>query len=176
MPGLTAGTCLRKDFGMINEWTPYPDMLLSAWKMNEYIPCFLVDHLLKRTQIHDRRVVLLGYSFKADTDDIRDSLAPKLHRYIHRQLPLEVRVSDDHLPNPIPDPANGAVRNWPIDEALAGAECVFVATNHSSYGEALRQLARRHPEAWVADIWNCGGIDQIFYQAGALLAATREVN
>ena len=53
-PGFTAGTCLRKDFGMINEWSPYPDMLLSAWKMNEYIPAFLVQHLLKRTDLHER--------------------------------------------------------------------------------------------------------------------------
>ena len=37
MPGLTAGTCLH---GMINEWSPYPDLLLAAWKMNEYIPAF----------------------------------------------------------------------------------------------------------------------------------------
>jgi UDP-N-acetyl-D-mannosaminuronic acid dehydrogenase len=176
MPGLTAGTCLRKDFGMINEWSPYPDMLLSAWKMNEYIPAFLVEHLRKRTSIHGRRVALLGYSFKADTDDIRDSLAPKLYRYIERQLPLDIFVTDHHLPDPIPDPANGKVKNWAVDEALADAECVFVATNHSAYGEVLRKLARRNPEAWIADIWNCGGVDQIFYQAGALLAAEREVN
>jgi UDP-N-acetyl-D-mannosaminuronic acid dehydrogenase len=26
LPGLTAETCLRKDFGMINEWSPYPDL------------------------------------------------------------------------------------------------------------------------------------------------------
>ena len=74
-PGMTAGTCLRKDFGMINEWSPYPDMLLSAWKVNEYVPAFLVDHLLQRTEIHDTVVAILGFSFKAETDDVRDSLA-----------------------------------------------------------------------------------------------------
>lgn len=175
-PGLTAGTCLRKDFGMINEWSPYPDMLLSAWKMNEYIPAFLVQHLRQRTPIHDRRVVMLGYSFKQDTDDTRDSLAPKLYRYIERELPRELRVSDHHLPNPIPDAGNGEVPNWPVDEALAGADCVFVATNHSGYDRVLRRLAERNPEAWVADIWNVGGADQVFYRAGALLAADREKN
>lgn len=87
-PGLTAGTCLRKDFGMINEWSPYPDLLLSAWKMNEYIPAFLVQHLRQRTPLHDKRVALLGYSFKADTDDVRDSLAPKLYRYVDRETPV----------------------------------------------------------------------------------------
>jgi UDP-N-acetyl-D-mannosaminuronic acid dehydrogenase len=170
-PGLTAGTCLRKDFGMINEWSPYPDLLLSAWKMNEYIPAFLVQHLQQRTPIHDRRVAMLGYSFKADTDDVRDSLAPKLYRYIDRETPLEIRVSDGYLPDPVPaESGTGPLRNWPLEDALAEADCVFVATNHSQYAAALRTLAERRPECWVADIWNVGGIDQIFYQAGALRA------
>lgn len=169
-PGLTAGTCLRKDFGMINEWSPYPDLLLSAWKMNEYIPAFLVQHLRQRTPLQDRRVAMLGYSFKADTDDVRDSLAPKLYRYLERETPLEIRVSDGNLPDPTPAESGTApLRNWPLDEALAEVDCVFVATNHREYGPALQRLALTRPHAWVADIWNVGGIDQIFYQAGALL-------
>jgi UDP-N-acetyl-D-mannosaminuronic acid dehydrogenase len=167
VPGLTAGTCLRKDFGMINEWSPYPDMLLSAWKMNEYVPAFLVKHMLQRTQLHDRRVAILGWSFKADTDDVRDSLSPKLMRYISRELPLEVRASDHHLPDPLPD--TGGLKNHDLDQALAEADCVFVAMNHSRYQEAIRRLAASRPHAWIADIWNLGGIDQIFYQAREVL-------
>ena len=167
VPGLTAGTCLRKDFGMINEWSPYPDMLLSAWKMNEYVPAFLVKHMLQRTPLHDRRVAILGWSFKADTDDVRDSLSPKLMRYVSRELPLEVRVSDHHLPDPLPD--GGGIKNHAIEEALDGADCVFLAINHSRYPEVIRDLAARRPDAWIADIWNLGGIDQIFYQARQVL-------
>ncbi len=174
-PGLTAGTCLRKDFGMINEWSPYPDLLLSAWKMNEYIPAFLVQHLMQRTKLHDRRVALLGYSFKADTDDVRDSLAPKLYRYIARETPLHVRVHDPHLADPVPaEGGNESLQNWPADVALADVDCVFVATNHSEFPAILRQLAVDRPEAWVADIWNVCGIDQMFYQAGALRGASGE--
>ena len=165
-PGLTAGTCLRKDFGMINEWSPYPDLLLSAWKMNEYMPAFLVQHLRQRTPLHDRRVAMLGFSFKADTDDVRDSLAPKLLRYIERETPLSVRVHDPHLPSPLPE-SEGVV-NSSLDDALSNVDCVFVATNHTGFDAALRGLADTRPDAWVADIWNVGGIDQMFYQAGAL--------
>ncbi|MCB9526426.1 MAG: nucleotide sugar dehydrogenase [Myxococcales bacterium] len=170
-PGLTAGTCLRKDFGMINEWSPYPDMLLSAWKMNEYIPAFLVQHLGKRTELHDKVVAILGYTFKMDTDDTRDSLAPKLYRYVQRQLPEAIRVSDHHLPATIVDDRNGELRNWDVDEALNGADCVFIATNHTGYNEALRRLAERQPDTWVADIWNVTRADLMFYKAGALLDA-----
>ncbi|MCA9539565.1 MAG: nucleotide sugar dehydrogenase, partial [Myxococcales bacterium] len=67
-PGLTAGTCLRKDFGMISEWCPYPDLLLAAWKMNEAMPAFLVRHLEQRAPLRGARVAVLGYTFKRDTD------------------------------------------------------------------------------------------------------------
>ena len=140
-------------------------MLLSAWKMNEYIPAFLVKHLSQRISLQDRVVVVLGYTFKQDTDDTRDSLAPKLVRYLERSLPAEIRVSDHHLADPIPDAGNGIIKNWPLAEALRGAECVFVATNHTGYRAALRTLP---PHVWIADLWNVGGADQVFYPAGAL--------
>ena len=165
MPGFTAGTCLRKDFGMINEWSPYPDMLLSAWKMNEFIPAFLVTHLKKRVEIHDRTVAVLGYTFKMDTDDTRDSLAPKLIRYIERELPKEVRLSDHHLPTPSFTDEGRDFRNYTTDEALDSVDCVFVATNHSAYAEVLKKLASIRPKAWIVDIWNLSGVDRIFYQA-----------
>ena len=112
------------------------------------------------------------FSFKADTDDIRDSLVPKLCRYIERQLPMEVRISDHNLPDPIHEPsASTPLRNWPVNDALVDVDCVFVATNHTGYHEVLLELGRNRPEAWVADIWNVGGIDQIFYQAGDLVNA-----
>ncbi len=170
MPGFTAGTCLRKDFGMINEWSPYPDMLVSAWKMNEFTPAMLVKQLMQRTKIHDSKVAVLGFTFKQDTDDIRDSLVPKLCRYIHRQLPMELRVTDHHLPDPIKEPsASEPIRNWAVNDALDGVDCVFVATNHTGYGDVLKEFGKTHPDAWIADIWNVGGLDQIYYQAGQLV-------
>ena len=87
MPGLTAGSCLRKDFGMINETNSYSDLLLNAWKINEYIPKFLVEKALEFSAFTNKNIGILGYSFKKDTDDTRDSLVPKLVRYIEREVP-----------------------------------------------------------------------------------------
>ena len=47
-PGLTGGTCLRKDFGMLNEKNPGTDLFLSAWKVNEYIPLHLTETIDKK--------------------------------------------------------------------------------------------------------------------------------
>ncbi len=171
MPGFTAGTCLRKDFGMISEWNPYSDLLLSAWKVNEFMPAFLVQHLRQRFDIADKKVALLGYTFKAETDDVRDSLAPKLLRYIERELPSEVRVCEPHLGDPTEDVINGRVKNWSIREALDGVDAVFVATNHAVFADALRALSAGRPEAWVADLWNVTGHGEVFYRAGDLAIA-----
>jgi UDP-N-acetyl-D-mannosaminuronic acid dehydrogenase len=159
---------------MISEWSPYPDMMLSAWKMNEYTPAFLVSHLLQRAPIHDRVIAILGYTFKRDTDDIRDSLVPKLYRYVLREMPFEIRVSDHHLPGTIEDPANGSLTNFEVRDALRGADSVFVAIDHTGYDRALRDLAGHSPSTWVVDLWNVGGIDSVFYQAGDLLTGGRE--
>lgn len=171
-PGFTAGTCLRKDFGMVNEWSAHPDLMLSAWKVNESMPVFLVDHMARRTELEGRHIAILGFSFKSDTDDLRDSLAPKLWRYLQRRMPESIMVSDHHLPDPIPEDSVGRPRNVPADEALQRADIVFVATNHTGYGDLLRELAVSRPEVWVGDLWNVGMADKVFYRAGELLPDT----
>jgi len=170
-PGLTAGTCLRKDFGMINEWNPHPDLMLAAWKMNEFVPAFLVQHLEQRMPLEGRRVAVLGYSFKRDTDDVRDSLVPKLVRYIERCVPAEVRISDHNLPDPLPtEPGEPARDNIDFEQAVRGVDAGFVAIDHALYPTLIRKLPDLAPDAWVVDLWNVGAIEQTFYRARELRA------
>jgi len=166
-PGLTAGSCLRKDFGMLSEWSAYPDLFLMAWKVNEHMPVFLVERVLERTQLHESNVALLGWTFKADTDDPRESLSPKLYRYIQRELPIEVRVSDHHLGGTIDEETLGELRNWSAREAVTGAEVIFVAVGHTGYAELLSELPSLAPGAWVVDLWNVSGGGRIVYQVEA---------
>lgn len=174
-PGLTAGTCLRKDFGMVNEWSPHPDLLLAAWKMNEYVPAFLVQHLEQRLPLEGRTVAVLGYSFKRDSDDVRDSLVPKLVRYIERCVPAEVRVSDHNLPDPLPAPAGEPARpNFAFEAAVRDADAVFVAVNHSLYPTFVRRLPALAPAAWIVDLWDVGGTEQTFYRSADLRPTTHE--
>lgn len=154
-PGFTAGTCLRKDFGMINEFAPYPDLLLSAWKVNEYMPRFLVEAALERGPLAGKTVAVLGYTFKRGADDLRDSLAPKLVRQILREVPAEVRICEPYQGAELPSPKEdgGRVRNWGLADALRGADVAFVATNHELFTRDLLKLAQ--PQTLVVDLWNC---------------------
>jgi len=162
-PGFTAGACLRKDFGMINEHIPYMDMLLSAWKINEYVPHFLVDHMKSRSTINGKRVAVLGFSFKQDSDDPRDSLTPKLIRYIEREVPKEIRICEPNMAYGI-NLENG-YKNLSLNDALVDADIVFMAMNHSEFKNnfsAILDICKK--ETWFADVWNVSGMNKIFFQ------------
>src|ERR687886_762373 len=47
-PGLTSGTCLRKDFAFAEERSSAPGMLLAVSRVHETVPRFIVDGLRRR--------------------------------------------------------------------------------------------------------------------------------
>jgi UDP-N-acetyl-D-mannosaminuronic acid dehydrogenase len=155
-PGLTAGTCLRKDFAFSEERSSAPGMLLAVSRVHETVPLFLVDGVKRRIggSLRERSVAVLGLAFKSDTDDERDSLSHKLIRLLEREL-ADVSVHDPVVATP----TSG------FDEAVSGADVVIVATNHSAYStpEALRSIAElAGPDCLLVDPWNALGTSQVF--------------
>ncbi len=162
-PGLTAGTCLRKDFAFSEERSAAPGMLLAVSRVNESVPLFLLEGVKRRVgTLANRRVAVLGLAFKADTDDERDSLAHKLIRLLEREL-ADIRVHDPHVPTPTVS----------LEEAADGADIVIVATNHSDFRDprtlaAITAMASE--DCLVVDPWNCWGAAQVFAYASELSA------
>jgi len=154
-PGLTAGTCLRKDFAFSEERSAAPGMLLAVSRVHESVPLFLLEGVKRRLgPLANRKVAVLGLAFKADTDDERDSLAHKLIRLLEREL-ADVAVHDPHVPTPTVS----------LAEALDGADAVMVATNHTEFRDprTLAAIAERAGgDCLVVDPWNCWGAAQIF--------------
>ena len=111
-------------------------MLLAVSRVNESVPLFLVEGIKRRLgDLRERKVAVLGLAFKGDTDDERDSLSHKLIRLLEREL-ADVAVHDPVVATPTAG----------FDEAVAGADVVVVATNHSAYsnaGGARRDRAHR---------------------------------
>lgn len=160
-PGFTAGTCLRKDFGMINESIPFTDLLLSAWKVNEFMPKFLVDGVCKRIQLKGKKIAVLGYTFKQDVDDIRDSLVPKLMRYLRRENPKQIVVNEPNLGDLI---ENGVV-NTSLYECIVDADVVILAINHAEYVDNYNEIVEKvKPGTVFADLWNLGKNKGVFYK------------
>jgi UDP-N-acetyl-D-mannosaminuronic acid dehydrogenase len=162
-PGLTAGTCLRKDFAFSEEKSNAPGMLLGVSRVHESVPLFLVDGVKRRLgSLRERKVAVLGLAFKADTDDDRDSLSHKLVRLLEREL-ADVAVHDPVVATPTTS----------FEEAVAGAAVVIVATNHSAYSspDTLRAIADGAGEdCLVVDPWNALGAAQVFAYANEVAA------
>jgi len=158
LPGMTAGTCLRKDFTFSEERSNAPGMLLAVSRVNESVPLFLVDGLKRRLgSLRDRKVAVLGLAFKADTDDERDSLSHKLIRLLEREL-ADVAVHDPLVATPTQS----------FEEAVLDADAVVVATNHSCFRGpgTLRAIAdSARSSAVIADPWNTFGQGEVFTSA-----------
>jgi UDP-N-acetyl-D-mannosaminuronic acid dehydrogenase len=164
-PGLTAGTCLRKDFTFSEERSNAPGMLLAVSRVHESVPLFLVEGMKRRIgDLSGRKVAVLGLAFKRDTDDERDSLSHKLIRLLEREL-ADVAVHDPRVSTP----------SQSFDEALAGADAVVVATNHSDFDgpEPLRRIGElAADDCLVVDPWNAFGSAQVFAYAAEVAALT----
>src|SRR3954466_1074745 len=158
-PGLTSGTCLRKDFAFSEERSSAPGMLLAVSRVHETVPLFLVEGLKRRLggSLRNSKVAVLGLTFQRDTDDTRDSLALKLVRLLEREL-AHVAPHDPHVPD----------ASEPLEAALEGADAVVIATNHAEFEGLLPRVPR---EALLVGPWNATGSAQVFAFADELMPA-----
>jgi UDP-N-acetyl-D-mannosaminuronic acid dehydrogenase len=139
-------------------------MLLAVSRVHESVPLFLVDGVKRRLGggLRERKIAVLGLAFKADTDDERDSLSHKLIRLLEREL-ADVAVHDPVVASPTSD----------FEEAIADADVVIVATNHSAFSrpEALQAIAERAgSDCLVVDPWNALGTGQVFAYVSEVVA------
>ena len=152
LPGLTAGTCLRKDFAFSEERSNAPGMLLAVSRVHESVPLFLVDGIKRRARrrLRERKVAVLGLAFKRDTDDERDSLAHKLIRLLEREL-ADVVVHDPIVATPTTELRRGGRgrrrrrRGDQPQRLLAAA------------GARARSPSAPAPDCLVVDPWNAFG-------------------
>jgi len=146
-PGPAGGPCLSKDgYFLIQELT-FPDFVLTAWKLNDSVPAHLVQRLRKAValtgaRIEETKVAVLGQAFKADIDDDRLSPAVRVIELLE-DLGANVAVHDPYL------------SDRPLDEVLADAQGVVLATNHSMYYKLdLKRLAELvDPGCVLIDAW-----------------------
>ena len=162
-PGLTGGTCLRKDFAFSEERSNAPGMLLAVSRVNESVPLFLVEGMKRRLgSLNGRKIAVLGLAFKGNTDDERDSLAHKLVRLLEREL-ADVAVHDPRVATPTP----------PFEETVAGADAVVIAANHEEFmgADVLHAVsALAGDSALIVDPWNCFAAGQVFGYVAELSA------
>jgi UDP-N-acetyl-D-mannosaminuronic acid dehydrogenase len=164
-PGFSAGTCLRKDFGMLSEAYWSADILVSSWRINETMPKFLVDAAYERWgELDDLNVTVLGYSFKRDADDVRDTLTNKVLRYLHRACPRQLTLQDHMVDEKDVTMLQGMKFTKDLDAAVADADVIMIATNHSLYTQRKNLILERveRKQTRVVDLWNSLETGKVF--------------
>jgi len=122
--GFSAGPCLLKDTMQLSAFNSNNFLLgHAAMMINEGLPNFIVEDLRKRYDLSKKKVGILGMAFKADIDDIRDSLSYKLGKLL-RFHGVEVYYSDEFAKD-----ATFVSK----EELIKNSEIIIVGVPHSAY-------------------------------------------
>lgn len=122
--GFAAGPCLLKDTMQLAAFDANNFLLgHAAMMINEGLPSFVVEDLKKRYDLTKTKVGILGMTFKADIDDIRDSLSYKLGKIL-RFNGAQVFYSDEFASNP---------DFISKEKLLEKSDVVVVAVPHTNY-------------------------------------------
>lgn len=122
--GFSAGPCLLKDTMQLAAFDTNNFLLgHAAMIINEGLPSFVAEDLKKRYDLTKTKVGILGMTFKADIDDIRDSLSFKLGKIL-RFNGADVYYSDEFAKNPTFISKN---------KLIEICDVVIVAVPHSNY-------------------------------------------
>ena len=87
------GPCLYKDGFLLTEPLPFHGLVSTAFRINEGMPMQIIQRLKRHPD--GERVCVLGATFKADSDDMRNSLSVKLVNQL-KLAGYDVRVVDTH--------------------------------------------------------------------------------
>ena len=122
--GFTAGPCLLKDTMQLSSFYKNKFSLgHTAMQINENIPKFLINDLEKKYNLKNKIFGILGLAFKAETDDIRDSLSIKLVGYLKRKN-FKVLQSDEYYQNKI---------NIKKESLIKKSDIIIIAAPHNAY-------------------------------------------
>ncbi len=133
------GPCLYKDGFFLLERFPFPEMITAAFKINEGMTMQIVQKIKQHPGM--RKIAILGLTFKADSDDIRNSLSFKLKKQLE-YYDYQLVLVDPHIPTA-----------QPISD-LAKSDCVILMTPHSAFHD-LRLILKTVDNAncLFVDIW-----------------------
>jgi len=137
--GFAAGPCLLKDTMQLAAFNASGFSLgHAAMAINEGLPSFLVESLKHRHKLDETKVGILGMAFKADIDDIRDSLSYKLGKVL-RFHGADVYYSDEFARDPT---------FISKEQLVERCDVVIVGVPHSAYRTLVVP-----PRVEVVDLW-----------------------
>ena len=137
--GFAAGPCLLKDTMQLTSFSNNQFFIgQAAMNINEGLPNYIINRLKKEIDLSKMTVGILGMAFKADIDDIRDSLSYKLGKIL-RFEGANVIYSDEYAKDP---------SFLSKEELINLADIIIVGTPHSNYKKLKINAKTRLIDLW----------------------------
>ena len=116
-----------------------------------------------RTELEDKwekaESIAKEQGFKKDSDDIRDSLVPKLVRYLEKSVPKEIIISDPNLNKQNIQNLNIVS----IEKLIKHSDIIIIAVNHSKfYNKNIFKKIKKN--TLIVDLWNCFGTKKFIFK------------
>ncbi|MDG0866430.1 nucleotide sugar dehydrogenase [Candidatus Lucifugimonas marina] len=136
------GPCLYKDGWFLIDRVPFNELISSSFRINEGMPMQILQQLdvwLGDSKLN--KVAILGMTFKANSDDLRNSLSAKLSKQLDARGVEVIAIE----PN---------VEGFDSINDLSGVDAVVLMTPHREFDD-LRLIADtvNNPKCIFVDIW-----------------------
>ena len=138
--GFSAGPCVLKDTMQLKSFYKfYFGLGLAAMKINENNIIDLIIKKIKNTKNYKAKTVgLMGVAFKAETDDIRDSLSIKIIKKL-KKLRLNVIYTDEYYSD----------KNiYKLKNFLKKSDIIIVGAPHKKYKKLKLPKNKQYIDIW----------------------------
>jgi len=153
-PGMMGGSCLTKDPDFLTTMALksgiLPKILLATKDINESLP----KHVAKLTsdafkeagkEIKNSKIAILGFAFKGETDDTRETPVLPLIETLGELSPREISVYDPYVHLSDMENLNIKVADS-IESAIRDSDCVIIGAEHNEirnldYAELFERLS-----------------------------------
>ena len=159
--GFTAGTCLRKDYGLLVQDQSIGDYAIAAWRVNERQPLTLMQAAQRHADLKKSKVAILGVGFKKDVDDLRDSLSLKLAENLQPNC-AEVFFEDNFVKADSIELGLTPLKKADMRRVEAEADVLIIGANHTYYETLAENIMtwNRSRRRVIIDVWNISGFEE----------------
>jgi UDP-N-acetyl-D-mannosaminuronic acid dehydrogenase len=137
--GFAGGPCLPKD--SIQLWhscKKYSKLAINSYEINESLPSFLAHNLNNEINIKNKKIGVLGTTFKSGIDDERDSLSLKLINHLKK---FKAKVY-------FYDPYSNSKNQSELNFILKNCKIIIIGTPHPEF----KKINFKNKK--IIDCWN----------------------